>query len=61
MARETEALLKSILYSLKLADNLESAISAVEVMCNKDEIATVEKAVAEERERRKNIAKTNNL
>ena len=46
MAREAEAILKSILYSLKMAESLESAISAVEVMCTKDEIASVEKAVA---------------
>jgi len=48
MARETDALLCSILYSLKTAKSLESAIRAVEIMCTRDEIAAVEKAVAEE-------------
>jgi len=48
MAREADALLRSILYNLKTAKSLESAIRAVEVICTKDEIAAVEKAVAEE-------------
>ena len=48
MARETEALLRSILYNLKTAESLQSAIRSVEVMCTRDEIAAVEKAVAEE-------------
>lgn len=53
MARETEALLRSILYTLKTTESLESAIRAIEVMCTKDEVAAVEKAVAEEKEERK--------
>ncbi|MCL2054572.1 MAG: hypothetical protein FWG90_09120 [Oscillospiraceae bacterium] len=47
MAMETTTLLRSILYQLKKAKNLKEAISAVSVMCSKDDIAAVEKELAE--------------
>ena len=52
MAVETIAILRSILYQLEMADNLEDAKSAVKVMCSKDDIAAVEQEVAEAKERR---------
>ncbi|MCL2054575.1 MAG: hypothetical protein FWG90_09165 [Oscillospiraceae bacterium] len=41
----TTIFLRSILYQLKRAENLNQAISAVSVMCSKDDIAVVEKEI----------------
>ena len=54
VAVETIAILRSILYQLEMAENLEDAKSAVKVMCSKDDIAAVEQEVAEAKERRNN-------
>ena len=54
MSIETTAILRSILYQLEICETLDDAISAVKVMCSKDDIAAVEQEVAEMRERKEN-------
>jgi len=47
MALETVAILRSILYNLEIAEDLNEARRAVRVMCSKDDIAAVEQEVLE--------------
>ena len=47
MAKETEVILKSVLYNVKNAKNLEEAINSVEVLCDEETIAYVEKKIKE--------------
>lgn len=47
MSMETTALLRTILFQLKKSKNVDEAISAVRVMCTKDDIAAVEQEYAE--------------
>jgi hypothetical protein len=47
MSQETTALLRTILFQVKKAKTLKEAEHAVKVMCSKDDIAAVEKELAE--------------
>jgi len=47
MAMETTVLLRSILYSIETAENIDDIKRAVRVMCTKDDIAAVEQEVLE--------------
>ena len=48
MALETTVILRTILYQLKNSKTLEEAISAVEVMCTKDDISAVEQQLSKQ-------------
>ena len=48
MAMETTVLLRTILYQVMRAKDMDDAIRAVRVMCSKDDIAAVEKEIADE-------------
>jgi len=51
MARETEAILRSVLFSLERAKSLTEAKHAVMAMCSKEDIAVVrEQIIALEKE-----------
>lgn len=52
MAMETTALLRTILYQVMEADDKDDAIRAVRVMCTKDDIAAVEKEIADKKAKR---------
>ena len=41
MAMETTAILRQILYQAMKANNLKEVISAIKIMCSKDDIAAV--------------------
>ena len=47
MSQETDVLLRTILYQIKIAKTLGEAEMAVEVMCSKDVIAAVEQMASE--------------
>lgn len=46
MARETEAILRLILFSIKRASSLEEVEAAVRAMCSKEDIDSVEQEIA---------------
>ena len=50
MSQETTVLLRTMLYQIEKAESLEEAISAVRVMCSKDDIAAVEQELKKLRE-----------
>jgi len=52
MSQETTILLRSILYQLETAEDLDDAIRAIKVMCSKDDIAAVEQMVLEYKNKR---------
>ena len=54
MAMETTAILRAILYQLQTVKSLDEAVTAVKVMCSKDDIAAVEKEIADLKEKLKN-------
>ncbi len=47
LMKETEVILRSILYQVLKAGNLKEAQNAVMVMCSKDDIATVKQQIEE--------------
>jgi len=47
MAKETEILLRTIMFQVKKAETLKEAINAIEAMCDEDTIAYAEKKVKE--------------
>jgi len=47
MAMETTAILRSVLYQVKMAESLEDAEMAIKVMCTKDDVAAVNEQVQE--------------
>ncbi|MDR3091640.1 MAG: hypothetical protein LBU36_05555 [Clostridiales bacterium] len=47
IALETTAILRSILFQLKTAKSLNSAIIAISAMCSDDDISAVEQKVAQ--------------
>ena len=46
MAKETEAILRAILFSIKRASTLEEAEAAVRAMCSKEDVDSVEQEIA---------------
>ena len=50
MARETEAILRSVLFNIKRAKNLKEAEAAVRAMCSKEDIDSVEQELAKLKE-----------
>ena len=50
---ETTVILRSILYQAKRAKSKEEIVRAIEVMCTKDDIASVEQVLVEEKEEKK--------
>ncbi|MDR1704877.1 MAG: hypothetical protein LBS19_09390 [Clostridiales bacterium] len=52
MSLETETLLRTILYQLKMTDDIEDAREAVEVMCSEETVAYVEKKAAQSKTRK---------
>ena len=50
MSQETTVLLRTMLYQIEKAESLEEAISAIRVMCSKDDIAAVEQELKKVRE-----------
>jgi len=52
MSRETEALLRAVLYQIMIAEDKEDAETAVKAMCTKDDIAVVKEMVMEYQQRR---------
>jgi len=53
MIYETDILLRTILYQVKMAESLEEAERAIKVMCTKDVIAAVEQEVQEGKKSKK--------
>ena len=49
MSQETTILLKGLLYAVKSAETYEDAVRAIEVVCEEDWIASVEKKIAEKK------------
>ncbi|MCL2610427.1 MAG: hypothetical protein FWE02_01990 [Defluviitaleaceae bacterium] len=52
MAKETEAILRTILYQAMIAENKADIETAIKAMCTKDDIAAVKEMVAEYKQRR---------
>ncbi|GHU51265.1 hypothetical protein AGMMS49975_04130 [Clostridia bacterium] len=48
---ETSVILRSILYQLKTGKTLDSVLDAVEAMCMEEDIAAVEKKIADSKAR----------
>ena len=46
MAKETEAILRSILLAARRAKSVSEVVMAVEAMCNKEDIDSVDAALA---------------
>ncbi|MCL2851854.1 MAG: hypothetical protein FWE20_02295 [Defluviitaleaceae bacterium] len=46
MAKETEAILRAVLFSIKRASTLGEAEAAVRAMCSKEDIDSVEQEIA---------------
>jgi len=46
MARETEAILRSVLFNIKRAKTLKEAEAAVRAMCSKEDIDSVEQEIS---------------
>ena len=46
MAKETEAILRSVLFSIKRASSLAEAEAAVRAMCSKEDIDSVEQEIS---------------
>ena len=46
MAKETEAILRSILLAAKRANTVEDVIMSIEAMCSKEDIDSVDAAIA---------------
>lgn len=56
MSQETTMLVRTILYQVKTAEDLEAAVIAIEAFCSKDDISSVGEAIArlkEKKERKK--------
>ena len=47
MSRETEVILRTILFQVMTAESKEAAIIAIQAMCSKDDIAAVKEQIAE--------------
>ena len=50
---ETTVILRTILYQAKRAKTKEEVVRAIEVMCTKDDIASVEQVLAGEKNEKK--------
>ena len=46
MARETEAILRAVLFNIKRASSLEEAEAIIRAMCSKEDIDAVEQEIA---------------
>jgi len=51
MSKETDTILRSMMYNVKKAKTLKEAIISLEAMCDEDTIAYAEKKVKESEER----------
>ena len=49
---ETSVILRAVLYQIKTAETLEKAIEAIEALCPEDDIAAVEKKIADSKSRK---------
>jgi hypothetical protein len=47
MSKETEVILRTVLYQAMRAASLEEVVDAIKVMCDEETVAYVEKKVAE--------------
>jgi hypothetical protein len=50
VAKETEAILRSILYTVKSTDDIKKIRSAIQAMCSKEDIDSVDAALAQLKE-----------
>jgi hypothetical protein len=53
MSMETSVILRSLLFQALSADDLQQVIDAIMVMCSEEDVAVVEKKIAEIKEKKK--------
>lgn len=51
MAMETDVILRTLLYQAKMSVDTQAIIRAIEAMCSKEVISTINEMVREEKER----------